>query len=246
MPIPVIDTHVHLDLLEDPVKAIQEAKIAGLSGLIAVGMDLHSNEKTLAFSRQFPGYVFPAFGYHPWNLSVSGVRENLAFIRKHLDQAVALGEVGLDFKISVSRELQDWVFKDLLELAYEKKKPVIVHCRLSHDEAFELVRKYEVEKAVFHWYSGPLATLKELLLEGYYVSATPALSFSPKHREAIAATPLKQLLLETDSPVAYQGRPSTPAQVLETLKEVARIKGIEIEAGALKTTQNARDFFGIV
>jgi TatD DNase family protein len=246
MQIPVIDAHVHLDQIGDPEGAVREAREAGLAGLVAVGMDLKSNVKILAFSRQYPGYVFPALGYHPWNLTVSGIRENLNYLREHLDQAVALGEVGLDYKVSVSKELQLLVFKDLLELAWEKKKPIILHCRLSHEEAYELVRKQGLEKVVFHWYSGPLDTLKELLLSGYYISATPALVYSPKHREAVAAAPLKQILIETDSPVAYQGVVSTPAKVLQTLTELSRIKGVEIEKAALKTTQNARDFFGIV
>jgi TatD DNase family protein len=167
MQFPVIDTHVHLDELGDPEGAILEAKKTGLSGLVAVGMDLRSNEKILAYSRQYPDFVFPAIGYHPWNISVSGIKENLNFLRNHLDQAIALGEIGLDYKTAVPKELQEWVFKDLLELALEKKKPIILHCRLSHEQAYELVRKHELKKVVFHWYSGPLTILKELLLAGY-------------------------------------------------------------------------------
>jgi len=245
MNIPLIDTHVHLDEISDPEEAILEARKAGLSGIVAVGMDITSNEKILTFSKQYPGVVFPALGYHPWKVSISGIRANLDFLRLHLDQAVALGEVGLDYKSSVPKEIQEGAFRDLLELAWEKNKPVIVHSRMSHEETFELVRKNELKKVVFHWYSGPLDILKELLLQGYYISATPALVYSPKHREAVTAAPLKQILIETDSPTAYQGVISSPAQVLKTLTELSRIKGMEIEETALKTTQNARDFFAI-
>ncbi len=246
MNIPVIDTHVHLDQLTNPDDAILEARIAGLSGLIAVGLDMASNEKILAFSRQYSGVVFPAIGYHPWNITISGIRDNLDFIEKHLDEAVAIGEVGLDFKISLAREIQQGVFEEILDLAWKKNKPVIVHSRLSHEESFESVRKHNLKKAVFHWYSGPIDILKELLLMGYYISATPALNYSPKHREAVTAAPLKQILIETDAPTAFQGLVSTPALVLQTLSELAKIKGIDIEDAARKTTQNARDFFGIV
>jgi TatD DNase family protein len=245
MNIPLIDTHVHLDEIADPEEAILEARKAGLSGIVAVGMDMASNEKILTFSRLYPGVVFPALGYHPWKVNISGIRDNLDFLRLHLDQAVALGEVGLDYKISVPKELQEGVFQNLLELAWEKNKPVIVHSRLSHEETFELVRKHDLKKAVFHWYSGPMDILKELLLLGYYISATPALVHSPKHREAVNAAPLKQILIETDAPTAYQGVISSPAQVLQTLTELSRMKGMEIEEAAMKTTQNARDFFGI-
>jgi TatD DNase family protein len=241
----LFDCHVHLDQLPDPESAILEAQKAGLNGMVAVGMDLKSNERILALARRHPGYVFPALGYHPWSLAVSGIRDTLDHIRDHLDQAIALGEVGLDYKVSVPKELQLLVFKDLLELAWSSRKPLIVHCRLSHAETLELVRKQDLQKVVFHWYSGPLDTLKTLLLAGYYISATPALAYSPKHREAVAIAPLKQILIETDSPVVYQGRSSSPAQVHQTLVELARIKGIDLEEAALKTTRNARDFFGL-
>jgi TatD DNase family protein len=245
MNIPVIDTHVHLDEMPDPDQAVQEAREAGVLALVAVGMDLASNSKILELSRRYPGYVYPAIGYHPWRISLSGVRENLRFLQEHLDEACALGEIGLDYKIDVERELQQLVFQDLLELAWRKKKPVIVHARRAHEEAFELVRRNSLRKAVFHWYSGPLEVLKRLLLEGYAISATPALAYSPKHQEALAVAPLKQVLLETDAPVRYQGLESRPAFVAQSLAEVARIKGLDREEVAARTNQNARDLFGI-
>jgi TatD DNase family protein len=241
----VFDCHVHLDQLPDPQSALQEAKEAGVAGLVAVGMDQKSNERILGWSRSYQGFVYPALGYHPWSLAVSGVRDTLDHIRDHLDEAVALGEVGLDYKVSVAKELQLWVFKDLLEMAWASRKPLIVHCRLSHAEALELVRRQDLERVVFHWYSGPLDTLKSLLLAGYYISATPALAYSTNHREAVAAAPLKQILIETDSPVTYQGQTSSPSQVHRTLTELARIKGVEVEEAALKTTRNAREFFNL-
>lgn len=246
MNIPLIDTHIHLEEMADPEEAILEARKAGVVGMVAVGSDLLSNEKIKAFSRQYPGVVFPAFGYHPEKITISGIRNHLDFLIRHLDDAVALGEVGLDYKISVPREIQEGAFHDLLELAWEKKKPVIVHSRLSYEETFESVRKHNLKKVVFHWYSGPKEVLKELLLMGYFISATPALSYSPKHREAVTLAPLKQILIETDAPTAYQGVISSPAQVLQTLRELSKIKGVELEEAALKTTRNAREFFGIV
>jgi TatD DNase family protein len=246
MQTPVIDTHVHLDQIDNPEESILEARKAGLAGIVAVGMDMASNEMALAFSRQYSGVVFPAVGYHPWNIAISGIRANLEYIEKHLEEVVALGEVGLDFKIPLAKEIQQGVFEEILELAWKKDKPVIVHSRLSHEESFESVRKHNLKKAVFHWYSGPLDILKELLLQGYYISATPALAYSPKHREAVSAAPLKQILIETDAPTVFQGVRSSPAMVLDTLRELSKIKGIDMEEAAQKTARNARDFFGIV
>jgi TatD DNase family protein len=243
---PVIDTHVHLDELPDPDQAVAEAREAGVLAIVAVGMDLPSNTKILDLARRYPGYVYPAIGYHPWKISLSGVRENLRFLQEHLDEAVALGEIGLDYKVPVERELQHLVFQDLLDLAWRKHKPVIIHARQAHEDAYELVRRNDLQQAVFHWYSGPLEVLKRLLLEGYSISATPALAYSPKHQEALAVAPLKQVLLETDAPVRYQGLESRPAFVTQSLAEVARIKRLPPEEVASRTNRNARDFFGIV
>ncbi|MEW6188347.1 MAG: TatD family hydrolase [Thermodesulfobacteriota bacterium] len=243
---PIIDTHVHLDQILHPEEAILEARKAGVSGLVAVGVDIFSNEKILHFAGQYPGVIFPAIGYHPWNISISGIRSNLDFIENHLNQVVAIGEVGLDFKCPTPKEIQLGVFEEVLEMAGKADKPLIIHSRLAFEETFEMVRKQALKKVVFHWYSGPLNILKELLLSGYYISATPALLYSPKHREAVAAAPLKQILVETDAPETYQGVVSAPVQVLQTLEELSKIKGIDVEETAMKTTQNARDFFGIV
>ena len=81
MNIPVIDTHVHLDEFPDPDRVIQEAREANVLAMVAVGMDLVSNKKILELARRYPGFVYPAIGYHPWKITVSGVRDNLQFIQ---------------------------------------------------------------------------------------------------------------------------------------------------------------------
>lgn len=242
---PIIDTHVHLDEIADPDRAILEAKKAGVTAVVAVGMDLNSNEKVLDFSRRYPGVVYPALGYHPWKVDISGMRATLDFLRNHLDQAVAIGEVGLDYKTAVPREIQEGAFREILELASETGKPLIVHSRLAHEETFQMVRRQGLKKAVFHWYSGPLTILKEILREGYLISATLALRYSPKHREAVGLAPLHRILIETDAPTPYQGEISSPSQVIQTLEELAKLKGLDIEEAAVKTYRNAQTFFGV-
>jgi TatD DNase family protein len=68
------------------------------------------------------------------------VEANLSFIRDHVGDGVALGEIGLDYKIKVKKELQWRVFEALLDIALEFNKPVIIHCRYSHRRVFEMVK----------------------------------------------------------------------------------------------------------
>jgi TatD DNase family protein len=209
----LVDVHTHLDELDNLSEALQEAKIAGIKGIIGVGVNVDSDKKILEIAEENHGYVYPALGYHPWQMREDEVEENLSFIREHIDKYIALGEIGLDYKIKVKKDLQWKVFGELLDIALEHDKPIIVHCRFSYRKALEMVVGKGIKRSVFHWYSGPLDFLEEILNNGYFISATPALVYSPPHQEAIKRAPLERILLETDSPVSYQGKEARPKDV---------------------------------
>ena len=243
--ISLVDGHAHLGELEDLSKSIGEAKEAGVVGMIGVGVDIESNKKILEMAETNHGYIFPSIGYHPWQIKQEEVEANLSFIRDHVEKCVALGEIGLDYKIKVKKEIQWRVLGELLDVAHEFNKPIIVHCRYSHRRSFEMVKEKEIKKAVFHWYSGPLNLLDGILAMGYFISATPALAYSPSHQEAIKRAPLERIMLETDAPVSYQGRESRPKDVRISMEAVARLKGLDSLAVSGQTTVNASQFFEI-
>jgi TatD DNase family protein len=241
----LVDAHAHLNELTDLSESLQEARGAAVRGIIAVGMDIESNKKILKIAEANTQYVYPALGYHPWVIREEEIETNLSLIRNHIEQGVALGEIGLDYKIKVKKELQWKVFGELLDIALQSNKPVIIHCRYSHHRAFEMAREREIKRAVFHWYSGPLGLLDEILEMGLFISATPALVYSPPHQAAIKQAPIERILLETDTPVSYQGRESRPKDVRITLREVGRLKGLDPSVVAEQTTKNASTFFKI-
>jgi TatD DNase family protein len=243
--ISLIDAHTHLDQLEDLPISLKEARAAGVRGIIGVGMNAVSNRKILKIAEENQGYVYPAIGYHPWELKGEEAEEGLSFIRNHLGHCIALGEIGLDYKVKIKKEVQWKVFRKLLTIALDFDKPVILHCRFSHQHVLRIVKELEIKRAVFHWYSGPLSVLAEILDRGYFISATPALMYSPPHQEAIRHAPLERILLETDSPVTYQGKEARPKDVLVTWKEVARLKGVDPLIVSEQTTLNASQFFNI-
>ncbi len=239
----LIDVHAHLEELEDLSNALLEAKSLGVGAIIAVGMDLESNRRTLEIAQANRGFVYPAIGYHPWKIREEEIEENLSFIRNHIEKCIALGEIGLDYKVRAKKQLQWNVLERLLDLAVAFGKPVMLHSRLSHQRTFEMVNKIGIEKAVFHWYSGPLDLLDKIIESGYFISATPALTYSPPHQQAIRKAPIERILLETDTPVAYQGKESRPKDVTMTLREVARLKGLDPIMVAKQTTLNTIQLF---
>jgi TatD DNase family protein len=239
----MIDGHAHLNEIEDIDLAVGRAKTAGISGIIAVGMDIESNLKTLSLARRFPSFVHPAIGYHPWSITLEGIDENLAFIEAHIGSSLAMGEVGLDYGAKAKKKVQQEVFKKILNVAKKHDRPVIIHSRYSHHRTFSMTREAGIKKAVFHWYSGPTDVLEGILETGYYISATPALAYSPTHQEAMRTAPLEQILIETDSPVIYQGKKSEPADLVITIRELGRIKSIPPEEVARITLANTKSLF---
>jgi TatD DNase family protein len=239
----LIDTHAHLDEIKDIREALARAKEAGIRAVVGVGADLAANEKILELAGQYPNFVFPALGLHPWRLNKDNLQANFSLIERELPRCVALGEVGLDFAIETPQQQQEEVLRRLLAIASREKKPVLLHARRAWARALDLLQAFQVERAVFHWYSGPEGVLKEIFERGYFISATPAAAYSERHRRAIKMAPLGRLLLETDAPENYQGNPSEPKDLFISLKAVSELKGQEPTKIADQTFLNAQDFF---
>ena len=251
----LIDSHAHVDELDDLDLIIDEARKAGVMAIIAVGSAHRSNIKTLEISQQHRGFIYPALGLHPWelaDLTASDTDAALRFIEENIAAAVAVGEVGLDYHKRVlkvvPRDRQKEVLGRLLELARKHAKPAIVHSRYAWKDALQLVLEAGIDSAVFHWFTGFSSVLRAIIAGGFLVSATPAAEYHEEHRRAIKEAPLDRLLLETDCPVTY-GRAerygSRPAHVLRSLEAVSLIKGEPEATIAEQTSRNAVEFFSL-
>jgi len=250
----LIDTHAHLDEIENLGQAIAKAKSANIIAIIGVGSDYESNQKVLQLAQAYKGFVYPAIGWHPWNLKSSEIDRNLEFIEAHVGQAVGIGEIGLDYHKRVravaEKDLQKCVLREILKIAKKYEKPVIIHSRYAWRDALSLVEEAQLEKAVFHWYTGTSSVLRGIVSQGYFISATPAVEYHGEHRRAVKEIPLDKLLLETDSPVVYRRGSefeyeARPADVLRALKGAAKLRGVSEAQIAEITTNNALKFFGL-
>lgn len=250
----LIDTHAHLEEVKNLEDTIQKAKSAGIIAIIGVGSDYDSNQKILKLARDYKGFVYPALGLHPWFIKESDIERDLEFIEMHIDEVVGIGEIGLDYHKKVralaDKDLQKFVFKAFLNIAMKHNKPALIHSRYAWKDALNLVEDIQLEKGVFHWYTGTSSVLREIINQGYYISATPAVEYHEEHRRAVKEIQLERLLLETDSPVVY-GRgnefeyESRPVDVVRALRETARLKGVNEASIAEITSNNALSLFNI-
>ena len=222
--------------------------------VIAVGVDYESNNKVLEIARAQPGFVYPALGLHPGNLKPAEIEHTLEFIEAHIDKAVAIGEIGLDYHKRVravaGKDTQQSVLRQLLALARRYNKPVSIHSRYAWRDALGLVQESRLEKAVFHWFTGPSSVLRDITSQGYFISATPAVEYHEEHRRAVREIPLERLLLETDSPVVYgRGRElefeARPAATVRALRGAASLRDASEKQIAEATTENALKLFNI-
>jgi len=148
------------------------------------------------------------------------------------------------------KDVQNRVLGELLKIAKKYNKPVVIHSRYAWRDALSLVEEAQIEKAVFHWYTGTSSVLRDIVNDGYYISATPAVEYHEEHRRAVKEIPLDRLLLETDSPVVYRRGSefeyeARPSDVLRSLRGAARLKGVSEVRLAEITTGNALKFFGL-
>jgi TatD DNase family protein len=240
----LIDTHAHVDEIEDIEGALVRAEQSGVRAVVGVGSGLESNRKILNLADRHPKLILPALGLHPWRLEREDLKASIAFLEEHLARSLGLGEAGLDFAVPTPQTKQTEVFRRLLSLAAREGKPVLLHARRAWAEALEQLGEFKIQKAVFHWYSGPPEILKRILDRGYFISATPAAEYSDRHREALRAAPLGQILLETDAPEKYRGRASEPCDLTRSLLAVSGVKGVPPEEVAAQAWENSLDFFG--
>jgi len=252
----IIDTHAHLDHLPDVEGALARAREAGVEHIVAVGVDLASNKRNLEIKKKWASpKIHAALGIHPGNIHPGEIEETFRFIREHVREAVAIGETGLDYwykwvkKDESKKREQRELFQKQLKLAVEFDLPVVIHSRGAWRDCLDMTRDAGVKKAVFHWYSGPVDVLKEILEGGFFVSGGPSLAYSPQSREAITHAPIERTLIETDSPVFFQdpqgGFQAEPKDVVRALKAYAALKNVAEEKALETFNRNACDFFGI-
>lgn len=253
----LFDSHAHIDdsrFDSDRLETIERAKENGVTGIINIGADMASSARSVALAQAHKG-IYAAVGIHPHDAkaAVDADYDQMAQWVGSEAKVVAIGEIGLDYYYDLSpRDVQQDVFIRHIDLARQLGKPIIIHDRDAHGDVMNIIKK-EAKGiiGIFHCYSGSLEMAKEVLKLGFYVSFAGPVTFakSTKLKEIAAAVPLERLLVETDSPYLtphpHRGRRNEPAHVRLVAEEIARLRGLSLEAVAEATTNNVKQLFHI-
>jgi len=246
----VIDTHAHLDALEDADAAIERALAAGVTSIITIGTGIDSCRAALALAESHEA-VYAALGVDPHQAG-SPEASRIDELRDLLGhpKAVAVGETGLDyFHRFADPDEQRLLFDAQLALADEMKLPVVVHTREAEDDTAAALADFS-GTVVMHCFSSP-----ELLFVArrrrYYVSFAGNVTY-PKAddlREASAIIDIDRILVETDSPYLapqpVRGQRNEPANLGHTIAVLGQVRDELPVTVANFLVSNAMDAFGL-
>jgi len=271
----LVDTHSHLqfnaykDDLDEVVKRTQTKNI----WCINVGTNYLSSKDGVLFAEKYGDNFYSAIGLHPMyagaeflkiknddNESKELVEENIFDAEKYRELAkskkvVAIGEIGLDYyykpktatKLAEFKEKQKQVFLQQADLAKELGLPVIIHCRMAHNEMIEILKSRNL-RGVIHCFTGTLEQAKKYVELGFYLGIN-GIIFKFNIDEVIKNIPLEHFVLETDcpylTPVGAPEKRNEPIFMEYTIQKIAELKNITVEEVSQKTTENAKKLFHI-
>ncbi len=248
-----IDSHIHVDQYKGEEKSrllkdVENSK--EIKGLIAVSMNYQSCKETLSLAKRYP-FVHPAIGFHPEQpIHKEECEQIYKLIEEHVEDIVAIGEVGLpyylrkeDERIAVNSYIS--VLQRFVELASKYDLPIILHAVYEDaDIVCDLLEKYKVSRAHFHWFKGSETTMKRMMRNGYYISITPDVLHKEKIRKIVSYYPLEYMMVETDGPWEFQDDVMThPGMIREVLKEISVIKNMSVDKVMKTIYENTIQFY---
>ncbi len=248
----LIDTHAHLDMLDDLEGALDRARAAGVADIVTIGVDARSS-RWAAEATARPG-VWATAGLHPhdakdWTPAIAAELEALA----GQPRVVGIGEAGLDYHYDRSpRDMQREVFAHQVRLTHRTRLALVIHCRDAFPDVFAILESEGVPaRTVFHCWSGGPAEAERALGMGAVLSFSGTVTFKNAEavREAALMAPLDRVVVETDAPflapVPVRGRPNEPAFARHTADFLSRARGIPLRDLVEATTRTARGLFQI-
>ena len=252
----MIDSHCHIDYIENPEAAIEESKKKGVEAIVTSALNVQEAEKVLALKKKFSDTLYICLGVHPMEIQVYN-DAYADFIKANKENIVAVGEIGLDgMKATHNYEETKEIFSEMLTLAEELNLPVVVHSRNGEikaiNDTIKILSESNAKRVMMHCFSGNENNLKEALELGYYISYATNICWTKKHPQLAKATPLERMLLETDAPwldpdssIENIQLNNRPWKIMKSAEIIASVKDTTPDEILKITASNAQKFFNL-
>ena len=263
LPVPCVDAHAHIEIVantgfDSPEvrQVIEDAAAVGIDRIVQVGYSAEQSEWGANLAALYDGQVLAAVALHPNEAPVvEDLEADWAIIESLAQQprVRAIGETGLDYFRTPPelRGRQQESFKWHIDLAKRTNKALVIHDRDSHDDVLSVLAEVGApEKTVFHCFSGDVEMAKKCIERGYVLSFAGTVTFknAPQLREALAITPIDQILVETDAPflapMPHRGALNSPAQIATIVRAMAVERNADLAEFATALSRNAERIFG--
>lgn len=250
----MIETHAHLyaeEFDKDRQEMLERAQEEGVSKLYMPNIDSDSIDVMLEVEQSFPQTV-ATMGLHPCYVK-KDFEKQLYAVENWLGQRkfAAIGEIGLDFYWDKTfRAQQEEALNIQIMWAKKYKRPIILHCRDSFQETFDIVKALHDEnlRGVFHCFSGTAEQAKEVTDLGFFIGIGGVVTFKNGGlAEHVAAIDTNQIVLETDAPylapTPNRGKRNEPAFLSLIAQKVADLKEMPLTELIEITDINAKRLF---
>ncbi|KRE93278.1 DNAase [Paenibacillus sp. Soil766] len=256
-----IDAHIHLDMYNEASakSIIADLEASQVQALIVVSRHLDSCKATQQLKSLAPDRIFAAYGFHPEQElpTETQVETLIGWMSEHVSEMVAVGEIGLPYysrheveeagkAFDVAPYIQ--LLERFLQLAAQWDKPVVLHAVYEDAEIVcDLLAKYGLKRAHFHWFKGPSQTVERMIEAGYVISITPDVLYEDEIRTLVRKYPLELMMVETDGPWPFEGpfacEETHPRMIHEVIGQIADLKGKSVQDTAAILLQNTCRFY---
>ena len=247
----IFETHAHYDdsqFDEDRDQMLEGLPAAGVGKVVDIGSSRVSNDKIIELMDKYE-FVYGALGIHPCD-SVQLEEMGIEWLEEACEhpKCVAIGEIGLDFYWDKDNcEVQKKWFRRMLNLAREKKLPVVIHSRDAAQDTIDIMKEENAQEigGVIHCFSYSKEIAKIFVDMGFYIGVGGVITFTngKKLKEAVEVIPMDRIVLETDcpylAPVPFRGKRNNSAYLTYVIEAIAEIKGLSVEEVEQITYENA-------
>ena len=260
---------------EDLDKIVARARKFGVKFIITSGVNPLTNRRALKIASKYSDIVRVSFGIYPIDAIMNKIEDSekermlrhvetfsvddeLKWIEENKNKCVAIGECGLDYKVIEGyNEEQKMVFEKVIELAKKIDKPLIIHSRKAELDAIDIMEEVlcghdsgeplKIKNVVMHCFNGKKSLIHRCIENGWSFSVPPVITRLEHFKMLVEMVPVEQLLTETDAPYLspVAGERNEPRSVSVTVKEIAKIKGLDENDVAEQMFINAVRLFNL-
>ena len=246
----LVDSHCHLDfpeLQDDLAGVLARMRENGVTHALTISTTLETYPAVRKVA-DAGANLWCSAGVHP-DERRDDREASLEELLRMADDAkvVAIGETGLDYyRVEGDTAWQRERFRTHIRAARACGKPLVIHTRNAAEDTLRIMKEEGAGEAggVMHCFTETWEVAEAAIAMGFHISFSGIVTFknAVPLKDVARRVPIERMLVETDSPylapVPHRGKPNQPAFVRHVAEEVARLRGIDFDEVARRTTEN--------